>query len=390
MLFRPGPDRSGRQWTRIALNSRTRNRINCALTAATGLTLAGVSLWDAIQRDPLDAPSRTLAAAGVLVGATIAYVGIIGHCAMARAVSRATAVSIVSAYSLTMTFAAGELAATLMDRSHSIGYSLAAKVWLKRHWQLNPYGYRDAPWTADRVKSRRVLAVIGDSLTAGHGIEDPAETYCARLGARLGPAYRALNLGVNAADTRSELARLKQLPVKPHAIVLQYFGNDIVEGARDAGFYPPRWVPYINVPAVLRPVVARSYLANYLYFSRPCRDVDSYWSFVKELHRRPALRARHAEDLRAFAAHARTLRVPLVVVVFPFLHDLGASELYVPWVREVFTGEGVPVLDVRPLVEAMPLQERVVNMNDVHPSVTVHRRVADALYRMIVESGIAR
>ena len=349
-----------------------------------------MSLWDAILRDPLDAPARTVAAAGILAGATIAYVGVTAHFALERGLTRVTAALIVSAYSLVAAFAAGEIATSLLDRSHSVGYSLAAKMWFKRHWRLNPYGYRDAPWTPEVARTHRVVAVIGDSLTAGHGIADPADTYCARLGQRLGSAYRALNLGVNAADTKTELMRLDQLPIKPHVIVLQYFGNDIVEGAHDAGFEPPLWVPYINVPTLLRPLVARSYLANYIFFSLPRSDVDAYWSFLKDLYRRPELRARHEQELRAFVAHTRTLGVPLIVVLFPYLHDLPASEIYVPWVRDVFTQEGVSVLDVRSLVESMPVRERVVNLNDVHPSVAVHRRVADALYAMMVERGLAR
>lgn len=348
-----------------------------------------MSLWDAVRRDPLDAPARTLDATGILAGATFAYLGASGFCAM-RGVSRATAAAIVCAYTLTAALAAGELTTTLLDRSHSIGYSLAAKIWFKRHWHYNPYGYRDAPWTPEELKGRKVLAVIGDSLTTGHGIVDPADTFCSLLGARLGSRYRTLNLGVNAADSKSELARLKGLPMKPDAILLEYFGNDIVEGARDAGLEPPLWTPYIQVPEALRGLVARSYLANYLFFSMPRGDVDGFWSFVKMLYGKPEVRARHADELRAFAAHARSLNVPLFVVVFPYLHDLEASDLYVPWVKEVFTGEGVPVLDVRPLIQTVPLKERVVNMNDVHPSLAVHRRVADALYRMFAEYGLAR
>lgn len=357
--------------------------------AVAGLAVAALVLRDASRHDPLDVTWRTAQAAVFLIAVVASYVGLIALHVHRRVLSPRSALACVLAYSLAAALAVGELAMTQVDRSHTVGYTLAAKLWFRRHWRLNELGYRGRVWTDDDLKHRKLVLVAGDSLTVGHGIEDVADTYCTRLGERLGPVYRTVNMGVNGADTRTELVRLEMFPTRPHAIVLQYFGNDIIEGAKQTPLEAPQFTPYISLPRWLINLVSRSYLVNFLYWSLPRADLDAFWTYVYNTYRRPDLRARHARELRAVAAHARRLKVPLVVVLFPYLHDLPGSDLYLPWVREIFESEGVPVLDVTPLVRDLPVAARVVGPNDMHPSRAVHRLVGDALYRLLVERGIA-
>jgi hypothetical protein len=101
----------------------------------------------------------------------------------------------------------------------------------------------------------------------------------------------------------------------------------------------------------------------------------------------PAILGRHYEDLERFVAFSHKNRCSLVVVLFPFLQDLETSRRFTVPVAHFFATTGTPVVDVAKLVTDVPVKQRVVNSNDHHASKRVHRMVADALYKVLVEKG---
>ena len=359
-----------------------RGALAAAVTLA-GLALAGAGWHEMRWRDPLDADLRTAAAVVTLAGATLAYAGLAS--ALAR---RRGAVLCVSAYAALASALSCEIVLSRMDRSHAVGYTLAGQRWFRRHWRTNALGYRDRDHTPAELAAHKLVLVAGDSFAAGHGVDDERDAFPQRLGERLGPAWLALNLGVCGADTRTELSRLRTFPGHPHAIVLSYFGNDIVEAARAAGFPPPDFAPYAGVPPFALPWVERSYAVNWLFWSLPARDLDAWWAYLRAAYARPDLRDLHRRDLEEVAEHARWSHAPLVVVLWPYLHDLEASRAFAPWVADVCSALKVPVLDVAPLVAPLPPRARMVGLNDPHPSAQVHHLVADALYDLLRRENI--
>jgi acyl-CoA thioesterase-1 len=79
-----------------------------------------------------------------------------------------------------------------------------------------------------------VVVFLGDSLTAGLGLEE-AEAYPALLGGRLaaqGLPIRVINAGVSGDTTAGGLRRLDwQLRQKPEVVVVGLGGNDALRGA---------------------------------------------------------------------------------------------------------------------------------------------------------------
>lgn len=80
-----------------------------------------------------------------------------------------------------------------------------------------------APQTPIRV------ACVGDSITAGFGLADPASTYPAQLQSALGSGYLVENFGVNgaaAADYADTPAYAASLEFAPDLVVLMLGSND--------------------------------------------------------------------------------------------------------------------------------------------------------------------
>jgi len=80
-----------------------------------------------------------------------------------------------------------------------------------------------------KTASKPVIACFGDSLTAGHGLEE-GQSYPDFLQKKL-PAWRVVNLGVSGDTTAGGLARFATVTaVKPKLVVLELGANDGLRG----------------------------------------------------------------------------------------------------------------------------------------------------------------
>ena len=95
----------------------------------------------------------------------------------------------------------------------------------------------------------------------------------------------------------------------------------------------------------------------------------------------------HLDDLHRFVDFSHRNKIPLVVVIFPFLRALEASRIFIAPVEHLFSANGAEVIDVSALVKDLPERQRVVNGSDDHASIEVHRRVAQELRRALEQRG---
>ncbi len=271
---------------------------------------------------------------------------------------------------------------TALPRSHSFGQSLAARRWHDYFWKpLNAYNYRDKPVPAD-LQQRDAVYVIGDSFTAGYGIVDTADRFSDVLDARLPDNVAVVNLGIRGSDTRSATARLAAAAVAPRVVVYQYFGNDIEPCAKELG-HKFVYAPYAGVPGFLRFVIENSYLVNFVYWMLPRTLNEDYSGFLSALYADPTVTAAHEHDLGELLRVTEQHGARLIVVVFPFMHAPHESRFFVEPVATFYRERGVAVLDVSDLIRDLEPKECVVNPNDSHPSIEVHRRVGEALAEMM-------
>ncbi|MGH7818136.1 MAG: hypothetical protein ACREQ9_00010, partial [Candidatus Binatia bacterium] len=185
-------------------------------------------------------------------------------------------------------------------------------------------------------------------------------------------------------DTRRELSELERFPYPADLVVLGYVGNDVSGAAAELGRLPS--VPeYGGLDGTSRAIVSRSYALDFIYWLLPARDGGWYARALRSLYEDPAVFGAHAEDLRKLVERIRERRARLVVVLFPFLEDVGASEFFVEPVERFFRGQAVPVLSVAELVAGRRSDELIVNRSDTHPSELVHRLIADALHELLAK-----
>src|SRR5882724_32510 len=70
----------------------------------------------------------------------------------------------------------------LMDTTDSLGFTKISERWVARHWHVNGAGCRDnIEYAAALQPGRRRVSFVGDSFTAGHGINDVNARFANRL-----------------------------------------------------------------------------------------------------------------------------------------------------------------------------------------------------------------
>ncbi|MGE0526355.1 MAG: SGNH/GDSL hydrolase family protein [Bdellovibrionales bacterium] len=274
----------------------------------------------------------------------------------------------------------------LVERSHSVGYSLAAQSWFRTYWRTNSKGYRERESTeiAD-LASRRKVVVIGDSFAAGHGISNPDDRFSNRLEGFLPKNWVVLNFGQNGIDSKTQLKIVEKLELQPEVIVLSYFGNDIMESAIELGLKPNKIEPYKDLQGLWAKVIPNFYFTDFIYWLWPREDLANWWSYYDRAYSDPQIVANHKRDMEGLIRAAKDRGSHLLVVIFPYLHDLERSEIYYPMVASFFSERNIPWVDVRSLVKDLPLEKRVVNLNDVHANEVVHQRVGEAIYRKMAQ-----
>ncbi len=273
-----------------------------------------------------------------------------------------------------------------IPRSHSIDYTLASKLWYAKYWNpVNSLGFRDK-----EPESRKpVILFVGDSFTAGHGLKSVDDRFSNIVEKELNnkeKKYSVINIGKPNLDSKAEFEVMENFiymtRIKPDKIILQYCGNDI-EGAATAnglffeGFHPP---PDMNKFVML--LGSGSYLLNYIYFIFPREQMGmpSYISYLTKVYKNDNILSKHKDDLGMFISYAKGNAIQLIVVVFPFLTEVETSDaMYVNDIVKYFNDNKISVINVSRLVKDIPVNERIVNRNDSHPSVKLNKIVAQEI-----------
>jgi len=258
--------------------------------------------------------------------------------------------------------------------------TLASQNWLDRYWQDNALGYRDPEPMFDAWMDKTTVIAVGDSLTAGWGIENPEDRWTNVLHSRLDADYVVINLGEPATSTPDELQNLREYPLQnPDIVIWQYTLNDIENAALSIGQNPD-----LNPLAAMPSWTADSYLGNFLYWrlaGTAARGGDVYADWLHRMYDTPMVWDIHRAQIEAVIDHIEGTGARLIPVVFPDMPAPFASIAYVDRVAQVFEARGYPTLRLFDQAEAMPYLERVVSVRDAHPSAAFSRVVADAIYQ---------
>lgn len=82
------------------------------------------------------------------------------------------------------------------------------------------------------VSGTQTLLVMGDSLSAAYGLENPKQGWVSLLEERVSPQVRIINASISGETTRGGLQRLPNLlgQYQPQYVVLALGGNDGLQG----------------------------------------------------------------------------------------------------------------------------------------------------------------
>ncbi len=272
-------------------------------------------------------------------------------------------------------------------QSDSFGLTLASKRWFARHWTpVNAAGFRDDEYVPEALAEKRLVLVVGDSLVAGHGVADYRDRFSNVLERELGPEWRMLNVARNGWHTVDELEAIRSFPCPPEVIVLSYYFNDILHAAHQHGLERPE--PFSPPPAWLRRLVERSYVANFAYW-RLYRflsgaEIDrKAWEYHEALVAREDVWETHRAELLEVVRYTDESGIRLVCVVFPNLREIERSKAITSRVVELMERNGVETIDLATILAGRDTAELIVNRLDNHPSVALHREVADLLYERL-------
>lgn len=112
----------------------------------------------------------------------------------------------------------------------AVAASVGCSSSLKEETKIPPPA---APVVEEKVDPRPVVVALGDSLTAGYGVE-PGLSYPDWLQKRMdgeGAGYRVVNQGISGDTTSGGVARLEEaLRLKPVVVVLALGANDGLRG----------------------------------------------------------------------------------------------------------------------------------------------------------------
>lgn len=273
-----------------------------------------------------------------------------------------------------------EMIFMFVPKSHGAGNALSARIWLNKYQKpINSYGFRDK----EPKKNSPAILFVGDSFTEGQGLTDTDERFSNIVGAEF-PKLATINIGKRGLETAKEFKVMtnfiEKTNIQPEVIVLQYFGNDIDETAFSNGLSFGAKPAYFNVPSIFKPLIKGSYFLNFIYWMLPQGDATAYKEFLQRAYQSDEIFSKHKQDLQLFVDYANQHSIKLVVIVFPFLWNTEESdELYVNSIIHFFEENNATAISVSPLVQDIPVEKRIINVNDSHASKEVNARVAQAI-----------
>ena len=266
--------------------------------------------------------------------------------------------------------------------------------------QIDSLGYRGVDFPRRKEAGEFRVLYVGDSFTYGHNVADD-ETLPAQLEAQLTTVCdraRVINAGLSGSTIvgEDEMA-LRGLAVAPDLVVLMYHENDIDE-LLDQDMWSKlaenrRVKSQFPVSVVYR-LLRHGAIWNLAQDARRATRNHPAASAVREADQPVPLDAvaaahrRYRKHLSALADTLRSLRVPLLFVLFPHPESVRAGRGGRDYDRIRASAEGIGL----PMVDLMePLQRSGVRVEDAfllpedyHPSAQGYRIAAVSLSAAII------
>jgi len=298
---------------------------------------------------------------------------------------------LVFIFLLGVLFVAGEAYYRFIyDTTDSLTYTKVSQRWLDRYYIQNAAGFRDnIEYSLTIQPGKRRISFLGDSFLAGHGVKNVEDRF-PNIIRRNHPEWEIHVLAKLGADTGDELTILKQSLDEGYQldqVVLVYNLNDVSD-------IMPEW------QASLKRIFAdedkggwlrrNSYFVDILYHRwKVWHDptMRQYFDFVLKGYQGPIWETQQ-QRLITLRNLVQSHGGRLLVVTFPFLHNIGPDYKFYPVHAQLdrfWENANVPNLDLLPVYSNLPPSKLVVNKFDAHPNEFAHALAAKAIDQFLEE-----
>lgn len=274
-----------------------------------------------------------------------------------------------------------------------IPVSLVTPSYQMLNWQTyfsmptNELDYRDyeiTDWSKEN-KLNKIL-VLGDSYTAGNGIANINNRYDKKLELALNRRDNTYSARIAAKPgwgTRSQFNALKEFPVQPDQVVLQFYINDVHDFVKETSAVKDD--PYLNEYAAQFPFPGKlSYTSNFLYGITIQKWFD-YNKLIKEKgividSRVISDYFKEVEDIILFCNERN---IKLSILIIPDLTTLYVDRNILGGFETLSAVYHISIVNPTERLRALSLDERVVSMFDVHASSMSHEIISEEIYKLL-------
>jgi hypothetical protein len=298
--------------------------------------------------------------------------------------------------------------ALFIDRSDTFDVTNVSKRWFRRHLDAErhePLGNRDSEaFTKFVAPGKERIAFVGDSFTAGHGINNMADRFSDRIRSKLEAAkpgkYVVANLSEPGWETSQIEAFVRKLLIDGndmHYVVYVYCMNDIEgfpkltqSGGLDWKTPIKESLGEIYTEAPRFFLWRDTYLYNWLYYRYlQARNPKSrsYFDALAECYRTTQWELL-SKKLIQLRNDCREKKVELRIAIFPFLHQLGPDNPFLEAHAKIAAfckEQGIRVLDLEPVFREHMAENLRVNAFDAHPNERANEIAAEAMEKQLLD-----
>jgi len=248
---------------------------------------------------------------------------------------------------------------------------------------VNALGMRGPLRTIKKPKGVFRIVVLGDSVAYGYGVKDE-ETFSRLLEVSLnaqGKNVEVINLAVcgYGLEAYTEVYRLKARQFNPDLVLLAYVLNDLAPTNAVVGSIANQ----IKRNAKLRRIGKFSQFAAWLAdnYEKAIESYENTKSF-NEKYFNPEYRNVLDGNLKILHDETSSDSVPLVVFVFPYLHDMKNYPLLAVHavIKEALLKTGISFHDLLEDFRSYDVLSFRIDPHDItHPNVEGHRVAAEAM-----------
>ncbi|OHB82708.1 MAG: hypothetical protein A3J73_03130 [Planctomycetes bacterium RIFCSPHIGHO2_02_FULL_38_41] len=254
--------------------------------------------------------------------------------------------------------------------------------------RYNTFGFREKDFDLAKPAVLYRIAVIGDSITYGQGVEEE-DRFTNLMEKQLNNqdnsrTYEVSNFGRPGAETVDELGFLINpvLSTNPDFVLLQWYVNDVV--SPDVKRNAPRRL--ILIPQKLRLNSALFYLLHKQFstLQSNLRGVTDYEEYMlprfSDQNSTSSLQAK--ETMKLFMQICKKFHIPLGLVLFPdyYFNRESKRDFLLERVVQLCEEEGIPCVDMRSTFAPYQGDLKLwASRLDQHPSAFANRLVADRI-----------